>query len=311
MHGLPLAWAKFERKNVPGLGWRIAVTGQNEIVRATYAENANRSQLTFAEPGFYLVVVQTDTAQAQTELELETPTDLALNTLGRWIVGSIVQPISVVPAANGLADPVVQTLNRVWMPFERVSMAWPIQTTTADQPVRWRWASGQSSGQHTPTIYAWRLFNYAGGIGKTQDANRIWELPTITGPAAAVRLDPPSNPWYDPTKLDWYRVTASATQAGTKLRWEVETLHDYEHLWEVAVRSTPGTQASGSIGFRVLDAMGATIASTTLNYQPPNETFHSQKVDRRSSNQRVAAVEVFDIDQTDACDVRVVLNVND
>ena len=98
MHGLPLAWAKFERKNVPGLGWRIAITGQNEIVRATYAENANRSQLTFAEPGYYLVVVQTDTAQAQTELELETPTDLALNTLGRWIVGSIVQPISVVPA---------------------------------------------------------------------------------------------------------------------------------------------------------------------------------------------------------------------
>jgi hypothetical protein len=57
--------------------------------------------------------------------------------------------------------------------------------------------------------------------------------------------------------------------------------------------------------------MGATIESVTLNYQQPNETFHSQKVDRRPSNERVTAVEVFDIDQNDAFDVRVVLNVND
>ena len=310
MHGLPLAWAKFERRNVPGIGWRIAVSGQNEVVRGTYSENAKRSQITFAEPGFYLVVVQTETSQAQTEIELETPTELALNTLGRWRVGGIVQPISVVPAANGLADPAVQTLTRAWMPFERVSMAWPIQTTTADQPVRWRWSSGQTAGQHTPTVYAWRFFNYAGGIQKTQDANRVLESPTITGPAAAVRLDPPQNPWYNPTKLDWYRVTASATQPGTKLRWEVDTLHDFEHLWRVAIRATPGTQASGSFKFRVIDAQGSIIHQVDLNYIQ-TETVYSQKVDRRAAAQRVAALEIQNIKQTDLFDVRVEMNVND
>ena len=310
MHGLPLAWAKFERRNVPGIGWRIAVSGQNEVVRGTYSENAKRSQITFAEPGFYLVVVQTETSQAQTEIELETPTELALNTLGRWRVGGIVQPISVVPAANGLADPAVQTLTRAWMPFERVSMAWPIETTTADQPVRWRWSSGQTAGQHTPTVYAWRFFNYAGGIQKTQDANRVLESPTITGPAAAVRLDPPQNPWYNPTKLDWYRVTASATQPGTKLRWEVDTLHDFEHLWRVAIRATPGTQASGSFKFRVIDAQGSIIHQVDLNYIQ-TETVYSQKVDRRAAAQRVAALEIQNIKQTDLFDVRVEMNVND
>jgi hypothetical protein len=311
VHGLPLAWAKFERRNVPGVGWRIAVSGQNEIVRGTFAENANRSQITFAEPGFYLVVVQTDTAQAQTEIELETPTDLALNTLGRWNVGGIVQPISVVPATNGLADPTVQTLTRAWMPFQRVSMAWPIQTTTPDQPVRWRWASGQTAGQHTPTVYVWRFFNFAGGIGKTQDANRVLESPTITGPAAAVRLDPPQNPWYNPTKLDWYRVTATANQAGTKIRWDVDTLHDFEHLWRVAIRSTPGTQASGGVGFRVIDAQGSIIHQVGLTYNTQTETVLSQKVERRAAAQRVVALEVFDIEQTDFFDVRVEINVND
>ena len=309
MHGLPLAWAKFERKNVPGLGWRIAITGQNEIVRATYAENANRSQLTFAEPGFYLVVVQTDTAQAQTELELETPTDLALNTLGRWIVGSIVQPISVVPAANGLADPTVETLNRVWMPFERVSMAWPIQTTTADQPVRWRWASGQSSGQHTPTIYAWRLFNYAGGIGKTQDANRVLEAPEAIGQVSAVRLNPPQNPWYNPTKLDWYRVTVASAQ--TILRWTIETSMDYEHQLRVTIRSTPGTQASGSVSIRVLDRIGEIVHVQDLPYST-NESVYSHTFARRPfESSRLEALEIINMELEDAFDVRVEFNVSD
>jgi hypothetical protein len=309
MHGLPLAWAKFERKNVPGLGWRIAITGQNEIVRATYAENANRSQLTFAEPGFYLVVVQTDTAQAQTELELETPTDLALNTLGRWIVGSIVQPISVVPAANGLADPTVETLNRVWMPFERVSMAWPIQTTTADQPVRWRWASGQSSGQHTPTIYAWRLFNYAGGIGKTQDPNRVLEAPEAIGQVSAVRLNPPQNPWYNPTKLDWYRVTVASAQ--TILRWAIETSMDYEHQLRVTIRATPGTQASGSVSIRVLDRIGEIVHVQDLPYST-NESVYSHTFARRPfESSRLEALEIINLELEDAFDVRVEFNVAD
>ena len=308
MHGLPLAWAKFERKNVPGLGWRIAVTGQNEIVRATYAENANRSQLTFAEPGYYLVVVQTDTAQAQTELELETPTDLALNTLGRWIVGSIVQPISVVPAANGLADPTVQTLNRVWMPFERVSMAWPIQTTTADQPVRWRWASGQSSGQHTPTIYAWRFFNYANGIGKTQDANRVLEAPESIGQVSAVRLSPPKNPWYNPTKLDWYRVTVGS--AASSLRWNIETLYDYEHLLRVSLRATPGSQASGTITVRVLNADGSILYQQDLSYSPANDSVYSNAF-ARQVDFPISAVELINLETTDAFDVRVEFNVAD
>ena len=309
MHGLPLAWAKFERRNVPGVGWRIAVSGQNEVVRGTYAENANRSQITFAEPGFYLVVVQTETAQAQTEIELETPTELALNTLGRWRVGGIVQPISVVPVANGLADPAVQTLTRAWMPFERVSMAWPIQTTTADQPVRWRWSSGQTAGQHTPTVYAWRFFNYAGGIQKTQDANRVLESPTITGPAAAVRLDPPQNPWYNPTKLDWYRVTVGSAQ--TRLRWDVETLQDYEHLLRVTIRATPGTQASGSVAVRVFDSTGAIVHLQDLPYSQPNESVYSNTFARRPTGPRLTALEIIKMEPTDAFDVRVEFNVTD
>jgi hypothetical protein len=304
-----LAWAKFERRNVPGVGWRIAVSGQNEIVRGTFAENANRSQITFAEPGFYLVVVQTDTAQAQTEIELETPTDLALNTLGRWNVGGIVQPISVVPATNGLADPTVQTLTRAWMPFQRVSMAWPIQTTTPDQPVRWRWASGQTAGQHTPTVYAWRFFNYAGGIGKTQDANRLFEAPETIGAVEAVRLDPPQNPWYNPTKLDWYRVTVASVQ--TQLRWEMQTLQDYEHQLRITVRSTPGTQASGAVGVRVFDSTGSIVYVQDLPYSHPNESVYSHTFARRPNGPLLTALEIIKMEPADAFDVRVEFNVTD
>jgi hypothetical protein len=308
VHGLPLAWAKFERRNVPGIGWRIAVSGQNEVVRGTYSENANRSQITFAEPGFYLVVVQTETAQAQTEIELETPTELALNTLGRWRVGGIVQPISVVPAANGLADPAVQTLTRSWMPFERVSMAWPIETTTADQPVRWRWSSGQTAGQHTPTVYAWRFFNYAGGIGKTQDSNRVLEAPETIGAVAAVRLDPPRNVWYNPTKLDWYRVAVGSD--ATSVRWNIQTLYDYEHLMRVSIRSTPGSQASGTITARVLNAEGSILYQKDLSYSPANDTVYTN-VFARQIDFPISAIELINLQATDAFDVRVEFNVTD
>jgi hypothetical protein len=311
MHGLPLAWAKFERRNVEGVGWRVAVTGQNELVRGTYRENGNRSQITLAETGWYLVVVQTETARAATEIELETPTALAINTLGRWSVGEIVQPIAVTAAANGLTDPAVETLTRQWHPFERVSMAWVVETKDKDQPVRWRIDSGQTVGQHTLTIYAWRLFNYAGGIQKNESPNRVLFAPIAAADVSAVRLDPPLNPWYNPTLLDWYRVTASSTQATNTLRWNVETLADYTHKLQMFIRSTPGTTATGDPGFRVFDAQGTNIFETKLLYQTPNQSIYESDFARRAAGQRVAALEIFEIEQTDAFDVRAVLNVTD
>lgn len=310
MHGLPLAWAKFERRNVPSVGWRIAVSGQNELVRGTYQENANRSQITLAEPGYYLVVVQTDTARAQTEIELETPTALAINTLGRWNVGGIVQPINVVPAANGLADPVVNTLTRQWMPFDRVAMAWPIQTTAADQPVRWRWASGQTAGQHTPTIYVWRFFNYAGGIQKTQESNRAFLEAVSVGDFVVVRLDPPTNPWYSPTLADWYRITTPTANLTNLLRWTVETLHDYTHKLRLITRATPLSGASGDILFRVFDATGANIHEQAALYGA-TETVYEVNFARRAAGQQIDRVEIFKVDTDDALDVRVELNVTD
>ena len=294
-----------------GVGWRVAVTGQNELVGGTYRENGNRSEITFAETGWYLVVVQTETARATTEIELETPTALAINTLGRWSGGEIVQPIAVTAAANGLADPTVQTLTRQWQPFERVSMAWVVATKDKDQPVRWRIDSGQTVGQQTLTIYAWRLFNYAGGIQKDEPPNRVLFAPIAAADVSAVRLDPPLNPWYNPTLLDWYRVTASSTQASNTLRWNVETLADYTHKLRMFIRSTPGTTATGDPGFRVFDAQGTNIFETKLLYQQPNQSIYEADFARRAAGQRVAALEIFEIDQTDAFDVRAVLNVSD
>jgi hypothetical protein len=311
MHGLPLAWAKFERRNVAGQGWRVAVTGQNELVRGTYRENGTRSQITFAEPGWYLLVVQTETARAATEIELETPTTLAINTLGRWSVGGIVQPIAVTAASNGLADPTVEALTRQWQPFERVSMAWVVETTSKDEPVRWRIASGQTVGQHTLTIYAWRLFNYAGGIQKNESPNRVLFAPIAAADVSAVRLDPPLNPWYNPTFEDWYRVTVSSNQTSNTLRWNVETLPDFEHKLQMVIRSMPGTQVSGDVGFRVFDAAGTKIFERGLPYQPPSQSVYEQTFARRTAGQQIAALEIFKITQTDAFDVRAVLNVTD
>lgn len=247
MHGLPLAWAKFERKNVAGVGWRVAISGQNEIVQGTYSEGSGRAQLAFAEPGFYLVVVQTETGRAETEIELETQTALAINTLGRWKVGGIVQPIQVVPAANGLADPFVQNLTRQWMPFERVSMAWVVETTNKNQAVRWRWTSGQTQGQHTGTVYAWRLFNYAGGIQKNQDADRLFvPLQTSTPNITATPTETTPNVWYNPVFRQWYLVECNA--AG-QIFWEPDCFYDYAHELVVNVKIAEGN--AGFKGFKL------------------------------------------------------------
>lgn len=238
MHGLPLALAKFERKNIAGVGWRVAISGQNEIVGGTYSEGSGRAQLAFVEPGYYLIVVQTETGGAETEIELETQTALAINTLGRWRPGGIVQPVNVVPAANGLADPFVQNLTRNWMPFERVSMAWVVETTTANQAVRWRWTSGQAQGQHTGTVYAWRLFNYAGGIQKNQDADRLYvPLQTSTPNITVTPTETTSNVWYSPVFRQWYLVECAANG---QIYWEPECLHDFAHELVVRVKIAPG-----------------------------------------------------------------------
>lgn len=310
MHGLPLAWAKFERKNVAGVGWRVAISGQNEIVQGTYSEGSGRAQLTFAEPGFYLVVVQTETGRDETEIELETQTALAINTLGRWKVGGIVQPIQVVPAANGLADPFVQNLTRQWMPFERVSMAWVVQTTDKNQPVRWRWASGQTQGQHTGTVYAWRLFNYAGGIQKNQDSNRAFDAAVDVGDFQSLRLDPPKNPWYSPTFEDWYRITTTTASNANALRWNLDCLHDYTHTLKFFTRATPGSGKTGDLGFRVFDATGTKIHDQAATYGA-SVAVYEVNFGRRAAGQQIATVEVFKVETTDAVDVRLQINVTD
>lgn len=310
MHGLPLAWAKFERVNVPNVGWRVAISGQNEIVRGTFAENGNKTQIAFAEPGWYLVVVQTETARAQTEIELETQTALAINTLGRWNVGGIVQPVNVAAAANGLADPVVQTITRQWMAHERVNMAWLVQTTDKDQPVRWRMTSGQTVGQHTVTVYAWRLFNYSGGIGKIEQPNRAIAAAGAVGDLQAIRLASPTNPWASPILQDWYRVTTPTANLTNALRWNCDCQHDYTHQLRFFTRATPGVGSNGDVVFRVFDATGAAIHEQPALYSA-TETVYTVNFARRLAGQAIAAVEMFKLLTTDFIDVRLELNVTD
>jgi hypothetical protein len=310
MHGLPLAWAKFERKNVPGLGWRLSVTGQNDLVGGTWAESTTETQITFAEPGWYLVVVQTDTGRELTELELVTPTTWALNTMGRWRKAVIVQPINVVPAANGLTDPVVTMLNRQWQPHERVSMAWPIQTTTKNQAVKWRFLSGQTPGQHSMVAYVWRLADFAAALGpNTQDANRLLDAPQVAGLAVRTTEQPNPNKWYSPPYKWTHRITEMGSDPTNAVTWSPKCSHDYTHQLVVGYKCAV-PNIVGFFRIKVFSQLGNVLANQRVSYKP-TELEYSVALARRAANDRITTVEISEFDNGDLFDVWARLNVTD
>ena len=279
MHGLPLGWARFERRNVPSLGWRVVITGQNEFVRGTYAESGDTGQLTFAEAGWYLLVVQTETARKTTEIELVQPTTDAINTLGRWNMATIVQPTVVTAAADGLADPTVTTITREWQPFERVSMAWIIQTTTSNQAVKWRASSGQTVGSQTWTADVWRFHNYAAGVDgqKTQEANRL--LAEVTqgnntgGNATVSALTTLKNAYLNPEPV-WHRIAATADNAANRVSfYPRDMLANYTHDVVFTIKTTPGQTATGSPTLTVYSTTGGSMGSVSIPYTATPATY--------------------------------------
>lgn len=279
MHGLPLGWARFERKNVPTLGWRIVITGQNEFVRGTYAESGETGQLTFAEAGWYLLVVQTETARKTTEIELIQPTAEAINTLGRWNMATFVQPTVVTASATGTADPTVDTITREWQPYERVNMAWMIQTTTANQAVKWRASSGQTAGSQTWTADVWRFHNYAGGVDgqKTQDANRLLDAvvqgSNTSGNATVTALATLKNAFLNPEPV-WHRIGATADNAANRVTfYPRDMLANYTHSVVFTIYRTPGQSATGSPTLTVINNAGGTMGSISMPYTSTPATY--------------------------------------
>lgn len=321
MHGLPLAWAKFERRRIDNFTWKMAVSGQNEIVRGTFAErnspdrtgqDVNTSQIQFAEPGWYLVVVQAGTGNATTEIALTSGSvqTWVINPMGRWRAGTIVQPIDVAAAANGQADPVVQVLNRVWQPYQRVSIAWLTQTTAANQSVQWQTTSGELAGFNSLAVYVWRFFNYAGGVEKMQQPDRLFDPPQAEGNVTVTALRTTANRWYSPVYKLYRSVTATANNPFNKVVWLPECLADYTHTLRVAILATPGSGATGSPVVSIYSAANALIGSQALTYNA-TEAVYTINVGRRAAGQQIARVEIAQINATDAFDVEAQLNVTD
>ena len=311
MHGLPLAWAKFERRNVPGLGWRVAVSGQNNLVGGTWAESGSETQITFAEAGWYLVVVQTDTGRELTELELIAPTTWAVSTLGRWRKAVIVQPVQVIADPTGMADPNVTFLNRQWQPHERVSMAWPIQTTTKNQAVKWRHLSGQTAGQHAMVAYVWRLWDYAAALGPNiQDANRLLDAPSVAGLATRTTTELNPNPWYNPVYKWWHRIGATGANAANAIVWLPQCSHDYTHQLILTLRAA-GAAITGRVRLTVYDGQNVVLFTGLMAYKNNEELPYTVAFGRRSLNEQVARVEVTEFDNTDDFEIWGQLNVTD
>lgn len=312
MHGLPLAWAKFERRRIDNFTWKVAVSGQNEIVRGTFGENGNTSQIQFAEPGWYLVVVQAGTGNATTEITLtgRSVQTWIVSPTGRWRAGTIVQPISVAAAANGQADPVVQVLNRVWQPFQRVAIAWLTQTTAANQAVQWNTTSGELPGFNSLAVYVWRFYNYAGGVQKIQEPNRLLDNPQTQGNVIISQKRTTGNPWYSPVFKLYRSVSATATNAANKLVWLPECLPDYTHQLNLAILATPGSGATGSPIVAIYSAANALIGLQTLTYNA-TEAVYTINIGRQLSGQQVARVEISQITVADAFELEAQLNVND
>lgn len=310
MHGLPLAWAKFERKNVPGLGWRVAVSGQNDLVGGTWAESASETQITLAEPGWYLVVVQTQTARELTELELLTPTTWATNVLGRWRKAVIVQPVQVIADAAGLADPVTTNLNRQWQPHEHVSIAWPIETTTKNQPVKWRFQSGQTAGQHSMVAFVWRFWSYAAALGpNTQDANRLLDAPQVAGLATRTTAQANPQPWANPVWKWWHRVSATGANAANAVFWLPDCLHDYTHELVLTIRAA-GATIGNRPRLQVITQQGNVIQNNLITYKF-EELQYAYAFARRAAGDPITRVELTEFDNTDDFEVWAQLNVTD
>jgi hypothetical protein len=306
MHGMPLGWARFERKNVPSLGWRVVITGQNEFVRGTYAESGDTGQLTFAEAGWYLLVVQTETARKTTEIELIQPTTDAINTLGRWNMATFVQPTVVTAGASGVADPTVTLLTRSWQPFERVSMAWILQTTTANQAVKWRASSGQTVGSQTWTADVWRFHNYAAGVEgqKTQDSNRL--LAEVTqgnntgGNATVSALTTLKNAYLNPEPI-WHRIGATADNAANRVSfYPRDMLANYTHDVIFTIKTTPGQTATGTPTLTVFNNVGGSMGTVSIPY---NATAATYTLSIAAGSNRINEIRISNFGVADKFDV--------
>lgn len=310
---MPLAIAVYQRKLVAS-AWSIAWTGNPDAVGSSYESEFNGSyRFKLRYPGWYLLVVQAETRGVETEIELLDHTADTINTLGRWKRGEFSQLDSVTVNTGGTVDPAYTTFNRLWMPYERVSMPFIFETTTPNEAVRFKIASGLSTTSQTFHATFWRFQNF--NQPQTQSPN-CCRLPPTALFGAAATLITPTDDLFVYYRIPRYRVTVGAG-VGPQLRFgfiagwsftDAEVLHGFSYELVIKIVTSPGETATGTVTIGVYAASAGLINSGTQAYNTTEATY-TRTFAARTLGDAISEIRISGLTTSDKFDIEVALNV--